>query len=564
MDVFNKLIAQFNDLFKSMTPGARITTGLLAAVVVVSFGYLFTAQTAGGDAFLLNGQSFTADEMAAMEGAFGKAGLSDYDVEGSRIRISRARQAAHLGALADAGAMPARFGDYLTAAAAGSGPFTSRQQQEEMLKVAKQKELGLVIRSMEGIESAAVHYDIQKKSGLNPTQVVTASVSVKPRGNLQLDDRQVQMIRALVRGAIAHLKPDDVTVIDLNGRSYVGGSGGGAGSAADDPHLARIREYQNVCESRIRSRLAHIPGVLVTANVELDRELLKRETKNTVDPKTVPIFQKTDETTTTSQSVAAGGGRPGLQAQQPNAPAALPAGGGGGGSNSEESRTNSETTNAANHGQTYTELAGLTPKRVSVSIGVPSTYFEKVWELRNPAAEGQPAKKPDQAALTAVQDEELKSIQTAVAQLIPAPTDTAGAPVDKNTLVTVSAFAPVAGPSIVGPSMVDRAVDWLAQSWSGVAMIGLGLFSLLMLKSFVGAIPTAAPPAVVSSTVVADEEGRAEAGGAETPAADKSKQRTLQRKTGAGPSLRDELIDMVREDPDAAANILRAWIGNAT
>ena len=70
MDFLNKLIAQFNDLFKSMSPGARITTGLLAAVLVVGFGYLFNAQSSGGDAYLLNGQSFTADEMAAMEGAF--------------------------------------------------------------------------------------------------------------------------------------------------------------------------------------------------------------------------------------------------------------------------------------------------------------------------------------------------------------------------------------------------------------------------------------------------------------------------------------------------------------
>ena len=69
---------------------------------------------------MLNGQSFTADDMARMEAAFGKAGLSDYTVEGSRIKVSEGRKAAFLGALADAGAMPAHFGDYLSTAAAGS------------------------------------------------------------------------------------------------------------------------------------------------------------------------------------------------------------------------------------------------------------------------------------------------------------------------------------------------------------------------------------------------------------------------------------------------------------
>ena len=35
------------------------------------------------------------------------------------------------------------------------------------------------------------------------------------------------------------------------------------------------------------------------------------------------------------------------------------------------------------------------------------------------------------------------------------------------------------------------------------------------------------------------------------------------RMDGSGPNLRTELTDMVREDPDAAAEILRTWIGEA-
>ena len=66
MDVLNKALSQINDLFKSMTPGARLTAGLLLAVVVISLAYLFNHQMAGGDADLLGGQPFTAGEMSAM------------------------------------------------------------------------------------------------------------------------------------------------------------------------------------------------------------------------------------------------------------------------------------------------------------------------------------------------------------------------------------------------------------------------------------------------------------------------------------------------------------------
>ncbi len=41
MDFLNKALAQFSDLFRSMTPGGRITAGLLLVVAVVSVGYLF-------------------------------------------------------------------------------------------------------------------------------------------------------------------------------------------------------------------------------------------------------------------------------------------------------------------------------------------------------------------------------------------------------------------------------------------------------------------------------------------------------------------------------------------
>ena len=49
MDFVNKAFAQASDLFRSMTPAARITTGLLLAAVVISVGYLFNHQNAAPD-----------------------------------------------------------------------------------------------------------------------------------------------------------------------------------------------------------------------------------------------------------------------------------------------------------------------------------------------------------------------------------------------------------------------------------------------------------------------------------------------------------------------------------
>ena len=46
MDFLNKAFTQFNDLFRSMSPGGRITAGLLLVVAVVSVGYLFQGKSA--------------------------------------------------------------------------------------------------------------------------------------------------------------------------------------------------------------------------------------------------------------------------------------------------------------------------------------------------------------------------------------------------------------------------------------------------------------------------------------------------------------------------------------
>ena len=109
MDFLNKSFAQLRDLFLSMTPGARLTTGLLLAVVVVSVVYLFRVQAAGSNSYLMGGEPFSTDELSMMEAAFGKAGLSDYQRDGNRIRVPQGKDAVYMAALADADAMPAQL-----------------------------------------------------------------------------------------------------------------------------------------------------------------------------------------------------------------------------------------------------------------------------------------------------------------------------------------------------------------------------------------------------------------------------------------------------------------------
>ncbi|NQT37260.1 MAG: hypothetical protein HQ581_07215, partial [Planctomycetes bacterium] len=178
MDFLNQTFSQIKDLFRSMTPGARITAGLLLAVVVVSLGYLFTHQISGSDTFLMNGEHFAPSQLPAMEAAFDKAGLKDYEVEGTRIKVPRGQQSAYMGALADGNALPRNFHDYIQAALKESSPFLSKQQQAARLKSALQQELSQIVGAMKGIERAVVLYDSETTGGLRRETITKASVNV--------------------------------------------------------------------------------------------------------------------------------------------------------------------------------------------------------------------------------------------------------------------------------------------------------------------------------------------------------------------------------------------------
>jgi flagellar M-ring protein FliF len=554
MDLFNKAFSQLSDLLRSMTPGGRLTAGLLLVVVVVSLGYLFQHQMSGPDGYLMNDEPIPASYLPAMEAALGKANLT-YTAEGGRIRIPRGQQAAYMAALADAKALPPNFGSALRGALDAGSPFESPKQRELRFKIALQEELSRIIRQMTGIEEASVLIDSQQQAGLSQEKLATASISVKPQGSEPLDPSRVSAIRGLVAGAIAGLKPDNVIVADLNtGRVFHGDPQQG-GEGSDNLYLAIKEAYERALKGKLLNALSYILGLTVEATVELDHERSSRSQSLKVDPKTVPLRITEKTKTRTRDGTSGGGGRPGFQAA--NTPATLASSPAAKGSREEEEDSgSSQESEPILREHIEKETVGLTPKRATVAVGIPSSYFEKVWHERNPVKEGEEPKAPDAAALDAVREEVLGQVRKQVTALLPP----LPAEATQNTAdpVTITAFQDIKPGALPGPSTVQKVLAWLSQHWSTLGLIGLVGAGLLMLRSMVRGVP-APEPSTVSLRVAATPEVPSEPGEApETVAA-----KRLRRLVAGGPNLRDELSELVKEDPDAAANILRTWIGQA-
>lgn len=198
-----------------MTPGSRLAVGLFVALVLVGLAYFGSQQAVVPDVELLPGESVGTSELPPMLAAFKKANLNGYKIHGTSISVPRGQESAYMAALVSAKALPKKMGDFIDKATSEGSPFEGDTQREQRIQAAKQAELAMQIRKMAGVEDAYVIYDASKPRGFDK-KIVKAVVSVKPAGSARLSPAVAEAIRLHVAGAIADLKPENVTVSDLN------------------------------------------------------------------------------------------------------------------------------------------------------------------------------------------------------------------------------------------------------------------------------------------------------------------------------------------------------------
>jgi flagellar biosynthesis/type III secretory pathway M-ring protein FliF/YscJ len=467
MDWVNQGAARLVELYKTMSPTARLCAALSLVAVLASAGWMYAQHAPPAESYLMGGQSFSASQLRHMESALGKAGLADYRIEQGRIRVPLGQQAKYMAALAEASALPADFGEYLRKAVGNSGFLVSGSRQQAQFKVAVQSDLQDLINNFRGVERSFVQIAEESQEGFGRKKTVTASVGIDPSSPEALDDRSVSAIRCIVANAWGGLKPENVTVVDLrSGRLF---SGPLAETPSGGDYAGLKKQLERDWQHKV-ARVLGIDGAVVTANVELDP-------------------------------------------------------------------------------------AGQTARRVSLAVAVPQSHFETLWRQQFgnlPAAHSPGA---HQAALAALEQTESQRIKSALAPLLAA-VDPA---VDAQSLVSVTTIYS-ATPAVVGPANLELAVrQWLAAQWQNVALSALVVVAVFLIGSMLrNAFKTRSVTAVSGPgsppqfSLVADDE----------PVA-------APRQVTPPPLLpasnrHSELADRVRQDPQAAASVLKNWIGHAS
>ncbi len=535
MEFANKWVAQWTEALRTMAPATRIVAALAMAVLLGAGAWLVSEQVGRKETFLLGSQAFSIEEITAMQAALGKAQLNDFTVDGNRIRIPADRQAAYLAALADGNALPASFTDILSAATDKTSWLTNHEQQVDYRNTGKKKALAQVIRSMNGVESAEVDFDQQLTQGLRQERKATALVAVRMRGGQPLDEDRVPHFQRVVAAAIAGFAPDDVTVVDKNTQITYGGHATKSAGALDDPYRDRKRTYQRDYEDTVRRALAYVPGVQVSADVELETRLQKQGAADA----DVPESRRAVRDTPVRNAATMQGG-----ANQPaNLTAAV----------IRDSFTGTPAivsrTSSGPEEHPTAEFACLTPKSVAISIGVPESYFKYICRRRHSAA-FRGGEEPGEAEIAQVQTEEIARIRQHVATLIAHTNVTPGG----EPLVTVTPFPEVMLSEKTVSAPGDVAVLWIASHAQKLLIVAGVLAALWIVHR---AIARARKARRDDSRMAADT-----AAATATSAPSAAAKARFQERRAAARTLREDLAEMVREDPDVAANVLRGWIGN--
>ncbi len=198
---------------------------------------------------------------------------------------------------------------------------------------ALQGELERTFRQMEGVDAARVMVVLPEKSlFVQQVKPATASVWLKLKPGVRMDDGQIRGIVRLVSHSVENLKPENVTVVDVNGRILSSGIDFAAVDAGGSPpaggRLDVTKRFQSDLEKSLQGLLEQVlgPGNVV-ARVTAELNFDQRVTDSTLfkpQANGQGILRSVEELSKTFKGTSGSGGRVGTDANTPG-------GGGGGG-----------------------------------------------------------------------------------------------------------------------------------------------------------------------------------------------------------------------------------------
>ena len=288
-------VRRVSDGFKSFTPGQKAVT--IAAVLALVIGGYFFATWASKPSYSILFNNLSSKDASAIVESLQKSG-SSYELanNGQTILVPQ-DQVDNLRLQLSGEGLP---GDSDTGYALldQQGITTSDFMQHVDYQRAMEGELANTIKSIDGVEAATVHLVMPQKTVFADDQdQTTASVLVASSPSKPLSGQQVQAIVHLVASSVEGLDPTRVTVAGADGKILSSGDGSTIATGGDSGIDAQTVAFQNRLNTSIQNMLDSVVGpghsaVTTTAQLNFDQTETTKKSY-TADPSLPALSEST-------------------------------------------------------------------------------------------------------------------------------------------------------------------------------------------------------------------------------------------------------------------------------
>ncbi len=297
--LFAKALKRITGTVGEFTNGQKLIS--LVAVISLLVGGYFLYRWASKPSYAPLFTSVSAEDASAIVEDLNAAGVPNELADGGNtILVPRDQVYSERVRLAGKG-LPA--GDTTTGYPLldKQGITTSEFQQQIGYQRALEGELTKTIKAIDGVNNAVVHLAIPKKDVFaDKTGQPTASVLVSTQQGKELTPDRVQAVVHLVASSVEGLNPNQVTVADASGK--VLSSTGEGGGAAGDQRNQQTQDYQTRLAAAIQQQLERVVGpgnAFVTVNADLDYDTTTRRSRSYSDSNAKPLAESSTSETYT-------------------------------------------------------------------------------------------------------------------------------------------------------------------------------------------------------------------------------------------------------------------------
>lgn len=516
---FKRMLDQINSVFNNMTMSQKATMLMFFFVVVTSLVMLsvFSGRST------MRPIADTSDPRASeIQSKLDELNV-DYELQKGKLVVDSEKWDLVQMKLAEHSLLPENMEFDWTDVLNDTSLTTTRRLRDMKYKKALENSLRNVLRKMNNVRDASVNITLQDDEVfLKDYPDVKASIMLTLSRTGRMSDENVQAVIDLVSYGVKGLKPENVSITDTRGTQYKSEDPGTVSGRAG----ARLKiktHVEKMLGEKARAVLSNLGHVIAVATVEIDMDIVSKQTKDIDQQGTGAIAMKTTSEQEKDKNTQRDGGN---VATTPNTRGNVE--GAGAGTESEHSRKYNDTTYDVDHIiENIEKTPGVITKR-SIAITIP--YKELPLTDKQREAGEEPTLEPIKQEII---DQYTKHIQAALGM---------NAKTDQISIIS----QPIKTAKQEEPSMVSHILEGVREN----ARSGLLLFAVAAIIIFMRSMMHKA------SEQMQSERDR-EFDFLET------KQETLDEPevlSGQARLLQEKVTEMIHDNPQRAARLVSKWV----